>query len=112
MSTQLKILVGLIFTLLTCIPLATIAMNDLGHDFGLVSKDQPTGMEQRAASLQGRQIEVGADLFGQYCYSCHGKRGEGLPGRLLRYEHHPELLRDYKRRGELARQAVERASSS
>lgn len=80
MSTQLKILVGLIFTLLTCIPLAAIAMNDLGHDFGLVPKDQLTGMDQRAAALQGRQIEVGADLFGQYCYSCHGKRGEGLPG--------------------------------
>jgi len=80
MSTQLKILVGLIFTLLTCIPLAVIGMNDLGHDFGAVPKDQSTVMEQRAAALQGRQIEVGADLFGQYCYSCHGKRGEGLPG--------------------------------
>lgn len=80
MSTQLKILVGLIFTLLTCIPLALIAVNDLGHDFGVVPKDQATGMEQRAAALQGRQVEVGADLFGQYCYSCHGKRGEGLPG--------------------------------
>ncbi|MBI5030228.1 MAG: c-type cytochrome [Chloroflexi bacterium] len=80
MSTQLKILIGIIFTLLTCIPLAAIAMNDLGHDFGLVPQDQPTEMELRAAALSGRQIEVGADLFGQYCYSCHGKNGEGLPG--------------------------------
>ena len=79
MSTQLKILVGIIFTMLTCIPLAIVGMNDLGHDFGVVPKDQSTVMEQRAAALNGRQIEVGADLFGQYCYSCHGKRGEGLP---------------------------------
>jgi mono/diheme cytochrome c family protein len=79
MSTQLKIFIGLIFTLLTCVPLAAIAMNDLGHDFGAVPNNQPTGMEARAAALSGRQIEVGADLFGQYCWSCHGKRGEGLP---------------------------------
>ncbi|MDE3090094.1 MAG: c-type cytochrome [Chloroflexota bacterium] len=79
MSTQLKILVGLIFTLLTCVPLAAIALNDLGHDLGAVPKTQLTEMEKRAADLNGRQIEVGADLFGQYCYSCHGKRGEGIP---------------------------------
>ena len=79
MSSQLKILVGLIFTLLTCIPLAVIGVNDLGHDLGQTPTELPTGMEQRAAALNGREIEVGADLFGQYCYSCHGKRGEGLP---------------------------------
>lgn len=79
MSTQLKIIVGIIFTLLTCIPLAAIAVNDLGHDIGAVPKTQLTGMEQRAADLKGRQIEAGADLFGQYCYSCHGKKGEGIP---------------------------------
>ena len=80
MSTQLKILIGIIFTLLTCIPLAAIATNDLGHDFGITPKDQPTGMDQRAAALAGRQIEVGADLFGTYCSPCHGTKGEGLPG--------------------------------
>lgn len=79
MSTQLKILVGLIFTLLTCLPLGYIAINDLGPDLGLTPKDQPSKMEERAAALTGRQIEVGADLFGQYCYSCHGKNGEGIP---------------------------------
>ena len=79
MSTQLKILVGMIFTLLTCIPLASIAFNDLGHDIGGVPANQMTGMEARAADLNGRQIEVGADLFGQYCFSCHGKKGEGIP---------------------------------
>ncbi len=75
MSTQLKILVGLIFTLLTCLPLGYVALNDLGAS----TPAQPSGMEQRASALTGRQVEVGADLFGQYCYSCHGKHGEGIP---------------------------------
>jgi mono/diheme cytochrome c family protein len=80
MSTQLKILVGMIFTLLTCIPLAAVAFNDLGHDLGVVPANQLTGMDKRAADLNGREIEVGADLFGQYCWPCHGKKGEGVPG--------------------------------
>ena len=75
MSTQLKILVGIIFTVLTCVPLAAVALNDLGHDVGAVPKTQQTGIEKRAADLNGRQIEAGADLFGQYCFSCHGKKG-------------------------------------
>lgn len=79
MSTQLKIMVGILFTVLTCIPLAAVAINDLGHDIGVVPKTQNTAMERRAAALSGREIEVGADLFGQYCFSCHGKRGEGIP---------------------------------
>ena len=80
MSTQLRILIGFIFTLLTCVPLAAIAVGDLGRDFGLSAPDEKTDMEKRSASLKGREIEVGADLYGQYCYPCHGKRGEGLPG--------------------------------
>ena len=79
MSTQLKILVGMIFTLLTCVPLAAIAYNDLGHDIGMVPADQKTAMEIRAADLNGRQIEVGADLFAQYCSPCHGTHGQGPP---------------------------------
>lgn len=80
MSTSLKILTGIIFTLLTCIPLAMVAVSDLGHDLRVTPTEQPTDMEARAKALKGREIEVGADLFGQYCFSCHGKRGEGLPG--------------------------------
>lgn len=79
MSTPLKILVGFIFTLLTCIPLVAVGVNDLGRDLGAVPADQPTEMEKRGMAFKGREIEVGADLYGQYCYSCHGKRGEGLP---------------------------------
>lgn len=79
MSTQLKILVGIIFTLLTCVPLAAIAINDIGHDVGAVPSNSNTAMEQRAAALKGREIEVGGDLFGNYCAPCHGKQGEGVP---------------------------------
>jgi mono/diheme cytochrome c family protein len=79
MTTQLKIMVGLIFTLLTCVPLAAIAVNDLGHDFGIVSKTQRTAMQEREAALKGREIEAGADNYGQYCVGCHGKQGEGIP---------------------------------
>lgn len=77
MSTQLKILVGLIFTVLTCIPLAAVAINDLGMPSA--GQPQPSVMEQRASAFQGRTIEVGADLFGTYCAPCHGKQGEGIP---------------------------------
>ncbi|MBI5302310.1 MAG: c-type cytochrome [Chloroflexi bacterium] len=79
MSTQLKILVGFIFTLLTCVPLAAIAVNDMGRDFNLTASDAQTVMQKREASLQGREIEVGAELYGQYCAGCHGNKGEGIP---------------------------------
>ncbi len=74
MSTQLKILVGLIFTLLTCIPLAAVAINDLGAPGAA-----QTEMQVREAAFAGRQIEAGADLFGPYCSPCHGQKGEGVP---------------------------------
>ncbi len=80
MSTQLKILIGLIFTLLTCVPLAAVALNDLGGTAASATQAQAPGMERRAADLNGRQIEVGADLFGTYCYPCHGTQGQGVPG--------------------------------
>ena len=79
MSTQLKILVGIIFTVLTCVPLAAVAFNDLGHDMGVVPSTQLTGMERRAADLNGRQFDVGGVLLGQYCLPCHGTHGEGVP---------------------------------
>jgi len=79
MSTQLKILVGFIFTLLTCVPLASIAVNDLGRDFNLIAPNEQTEMQKRESALKGREIEVGADLYGQYCVGCHGQKGDGIP---------------------------------
>ncbi len=76
MSTQLKILVGLLFTLLTCLPLAAVAINDLGMPSA--AGTQVTEMQAREAAFQGRQIEAGADLFGTYCVACHGQKGEGI----------------------------------
>jgi mono/diheme cytochrome c family protein len=80
MSPQIKILVGIIFTVLTCVPLAAVAINDMGHDIGAVAQTQQTSMDKRAADIAGRQTEVGADLFSTYCAPCHGVRGQGTPG--------------------------------
>jgi len=78
MSTQRRILVGLIFTLLTCLTLAVVALNDLGRDLNLAPPDERTAMELRARALEGRTIETGADLYSRYCSNCHGRRGEGV----------------------------------
>ncbi len=36
-------------------------------------------MEAQTASWDGRSIEIGAELFGNNCASCHGLDGKGLP---------------------------------
>ncbi|MBM3130354.1 MAG: c-type cytochrome [Chloroflexi bacterium] len=79
MSTQQKLLIAIIFALLTCVPLGAIALNDLGRVFGAVSPDERTAMEQRALAYQGRAIETGAELYARHCIKCHGARGEGVP---------------------------------
>jgi mono/diheme cytochrome c family protein len=38
-------------------------------------------MQLLKASQDARSIEAGAALFEQYCTSCHGDRGEGVPGK-------------------------------
>ncbi len=75
MSTRFQILVGLLFTLLTGVPLATIAVND----FGIVPSSEPMGLERRAAARRGREIEMGAETFARWCAGCHGVLGEGIP---------------------------------
>ncbi len=79
MSTQIKIIVGILFTVLTCVPLAVVAYNDMGRELGMVSPTERTVMEKRADAFAGRQIEFGADVYAQYCTGCHGKKGEGIP---------------------------------
>jgi mono/diheme cytochrome c family protein len=79
MNSQLRIIIGILFTLLTCVPLAVVAYNDLGPGFGLAPNSGKTVMERRADSLAGKEIEVGADIYAQYCTACHGKKGEGIP---------------------------------
>lgn len=38
-------------------------------------------MQTFQASQNARAMETGAALFGQYCTSCHGNKGEGVPGK-------------------------------
>lgn len=78
MSPQQRIFVGFIFVLLTCLPLGVVALNDLGHNLGVVPPDERTAMEQRALALRGRTIETGAELYSRYCAQCHSPRGEGI----------------------------------
>lgn len=81
MNSQLRILIGILFTLLTCIPLGIILMNDCGPSLCLPPNAAPGDvMQKRALSLEGKNIETGADIYGQYCIGCHGKKGEGIPG--------------------------------
>lgn len=68
MSTQFKILVGILFTLATLIVLVFLGLNE------------NTRMATVASTFQGRSIEQGAAYFETYCVSCHGRRGEGVPG--------------------------------
>ena len=79
MNTQLRIIIGILFTLLTCVPLAVVAYNDLGPGFGFAPNSEKTVMEKRGEALMGRDIETGADVYAQYCSACHGRKGEGIP---------------------------------
>ncbi len=69
MSTQFKILVGILFTFATLVVLIIVGVNEESR------------MERLAATFQGRNIEQGASIFETYCYSCHGLRGQGVPGK-------------------------------
>lgn len=68
MSTQFKILVGILFTFATLVVLVVLGVNEESR------------MARVAATFQGRNIEQGASYFETYCVTCHGRHGEGLPG--------------------------------
>ena len=69
MSTQFKILIGMLFTLATLVVLIVLGVNEDAR------------MTRQAATFQGRNIEQGASYFETYCYTCHGVHGEGIPGK-------------------------------
>jgi len=45
------------------------------------NRDNSGRMQVYKIGYDGRSIENGADLFFQYCSSCHGDKGEGVPGK-------------------------------
>src|SRR5919199_2306781 len=69
MSTQFKILLGILFTLGTLAVMLILGVNEESR------------MARTALSFQGRNIERGAEYFDTYCSPCHGPRGQGIASR-------------------------------
>ncbi len=63
--------------------IATLAFVAMFAVVLLAAANETTRMETYAANFQGREIEMGADLFHQACVQCHGQNGEGLVGPAL-----------------------------
>ncbi|MCB0157953.1 MAG: c-type cytochrome [Caldilineaceae bacterium] len=66
-SPIIKIGLGILFVLLS---LLVVAFQ------GFIEEPR---MQAQTASWDGRSIEIGAELFGNNCASCHGPDGKGLP---------------------------------
>ncbi len=47
---------------------------------GLTAQTEDTRMELQTNNWEGRSIENGAKIFADNCATCHGQRGQGLPG--------------------------------
>jgi mono/diheme cytochrome c family protein len=45
------------------------------------AQDGSGRMQILKASQDAKSIEIGAAIFEEYCYSCHGVKGEGVPGK-------------------------------
>lgn len=69
MGTQIKMLVGLLFTVATVVVLIVIGLNEESR------------MSRTQLVFAGRQIEKGAEIFQTYCSTCHGIQGQGVAGK-------------------------------
>jgi mono/diheme cytochrome c family protein len=69
---------GLIFILLFLV-IGYVLLNEGLLD--VQAQDSSGRMQVYKASQDGLSIETGAALFGQYCTSCHGDKGEGVAGK-------------------------------
>lgn len=69
MSVQFKILIGILFTIAT---IAVVAI------YGIAENDRMATYQRNFA---GRSIQAGGEYFERYCATCHGEKGEGVPGR-------------------------------
>ena len=47
---------------------------------GLTAQTEDTRMDLQTRNWEGRSIENGAKIFSDNCATCHGQRGQGLPG--------------------------------
>ena len=77
MSTRIFV-GGLIFILLFLV-IGYVLLNEGLLD--VQAQDGSGRMQVYKASQDGLSIETGAALFGQYCTSCHGDKGEGVAGK-------------------------------
>lgn len=73
MSTQPKLFLALVCTLLLCLVLSIVALGDVVGDL-----ENPSARQQRARVATARAIETGSELYARLCVQCHGERGEGL----------------------------------
>lgn len=64
-----RILVGLIAILISISSVIYVGINE------------PDRQAEFKEAFAGRKIETGAALYGEYCSTCHGIKGEGIPGR-------------------------------
>jgi mono/diheme cytochrome c family protein len=63
--------------------IATLAIVAMFAVILLYGANENARLESYAANFQGREIEMGADLYQQGCVQCHGANGEGLVGPAL-----------------------------
>lgn len=74
-----RIFIGTVLFLVIFLTVGYVLLNEGLLD---VQAHEDSGrMQAFKVGYDGRSIENGADLFFQYCASCHGDKGEGVPGK-------------------------------
>jgi mono/diheme cytochrome c family protein len=77
MST--RIFIGIVMFLAMFVAGGYVLLNE--GLFDVQAEDESGRMQIVKNSQDGLSIERGADIFEQYCRTCHGDKGEGVPGR-------------------------------
>ena len=77
MST--RIFIGVVLFLLLFVVVGYVLLTDGLLD--VQAQERSGRMQVFKAGQDGRSIENGAAIFDQYCTSCHGDKGEGVPGK-------------------------------
>ena len=74
-----RIFIGIVLFLLVFIVVGYVLLTEGLLD--VQAQDRSGRMQVVKAGQDGRSIENGAAIFYQYCSSCHGDTGEGVPGK-------------------------------